>query len=118
MGLIEILTFWGQSYAQTNTSLLSLADAISKATQNNRAVTIAKLDEQMPASNYKKTEAICLPRVSLSNTAMSTNNPLNSFGFKLQQKSISQADFNSDFLNHPNGTPDLTTKLEVQKIIN
>ena len=50
---------------------------------------------------------------------MSTNNPLNAFGFKLQQKSISQADFNPDLLNHPNGTPDFTTKLEVlQPLIN
>ncbi len=115
VGLIGILTFWGQSYAQTNTSPLALAEAISKATQNNRAATIATLDEQVAASNYKQTEAIYLPQVSLSYTAMSTNNPLNAFGFKLQQKSISQADFNPDLLNHPNGTPDFTTKLEVQQ---
>ena len=69
----------------------------------------------MAASNYKQTEAIYLPQVSLSYTAMSTNNPLNAFGFKLQQKSISQADFNPDLLNHPNGTPDFTTKIEVQQ---
>ena len=115
VGLLGILTFWGQSYAQTNTSPLALAEAISKATQNNRAATIATLDEQVAASNYKQTEAIYLPQVSLSYTAMSTNNPLNAFGFKLQQKSISQADFNPDLLNHPNGTPDFTTKLEVQQ---
>ncbi|MBS1935347.1 MAG: TolC family protein, partial [Bacteroidetes bacterium] len=39
----------------------------------------------------------------------------NAFGFKLEQKSISAADFNPDLLNHPDGTPDFTTKLEVQQ---
>ena len=119
MGSLGIILSIGllatNSFAQTNTSPLSLADAISKATQNNRAVTLAKLDEQVAASNYKQTDAIYLPQVGLSYTAMSTNNPLNAFGFKLQQKSISQADFNPDLLNHPNGTPDFTTKLEVQQ---
>ena len=119
VGLVGILAFWGQSFAQTNTSPLSLVEAISKATQNNRTVTLAKLDEQVAASNYKQTEAIYLPQVGITYTAMSTNNPLNAFGFKLQQKSISQADFNPDLLNHPNGTPDFTTKIEVlQPLIN
>ena len=115
VGLVGILAFWCQSFAQTNTSPLSLVEAISKATQNNRAVTLAKLDEQVAASNYKQTDAIYLPQVGLSYTAMSTNNPLNAFGFKLQQKSISQTDFNPELLNHPNGTPDFTTKIEVQQ---
>ena len=72
MGLFPI-----KSITQTNTTPLSLADAISKATQNNRAVTLAKLDEQLAASNYKQMDAIYLPQVGLSYTAMSTNNPLN-----------------------------------------
>ena len=115
VGIFGLMAVLGQPFAQTNTSPLSLADAISKATQNNRTVTLAKLDEQIAASNYKQTNAIYLPQVGLSYMAMSTNNPLNAFGFKLQQKSISQADFNPDLLNHPNGTPDFTTKLEVQQ---
>ena len=115
VGLLGMLACLSQPFAQTNTSPLSLADAISKATQNNRAVNLSKLDEQIASSNYKQTEAIYLPQVGLSYTAMSTNNPLNAFGFKLQQKSISQADFNPDLLNHPNGTPDFTTKIEVQQ---
>ena len=115
VGLLGMLACLNQPFAQTNTSPLSLADAISKATQNNRAVNLSKLDEQIAVSNYKQTEAIYLPQVGLSYTAMSTNNPLNAFGFKLQQKSISQGDFIPDLLNHPNGTPDFTTKIEVQQ---
>lgn len=115
VGLFGLMAVLGQPLAQTNTSPLSLAEAISKATQNNRAVNLSKLDEQIAASSYKQTDAIYLPQVGFSYTAMSTNNPLNAFGFKLQQKSISQADFNPDLLNHPSGTPDFMTKIEVQQ---
>ena len=119
VGLLGLMICLIQSYSQLKTSPLSLAEAIAKATLNNRAVNLSKLDEQIAAYNYKQTDAIYLPQVGLSYTAMSTNNPLNAFGFKLQQKSISQADFNPDLLNHPNGTPDFTTKLEVlQPLIN
>ncbi len=84
---------------------------------NNSAVKLATFDEDIAASNYKQTEAIYLPQVGFSYTAMSTNNPLNAFGFKLQQKSITQNDFSPDLLNHPSGTSDFTTKLEVQQPI-
>lgn len=94
---------------------LTLEEAIGKALSNNKAVQLAKIDEAIASANYKQTEAIYLPQVGLSYTAFSTNNPLNAFGFKLQQKNIAPSDFNPDLLNHPNATPDFTTKLEVQQ---
>ncbi len=100
--------------AQT-TQLLTLEAATSKALSNNKTVQLAKMDETIAAANYKQTEAIYLPQVGLSYTAFSTNNPLNAFGFQLQQKSIAQSDFNPDLLNRPGATPDFTTKLEVQQ---
>ncbi|KAA9040576.1 TolC family protein [Ginsengibacter hankyongi] len=101
--------------AQDSLRQLSLSDAIAATLNNNKRIQLAKLDENIAASNYKQTEAIYLPQVGFSYTAMSTDNPLNAFGFKLQQKSITQNDFNPDLLNHPSGTPDFTTKLEVQQ---
>lgn len=101
--------------AQDSTKHLSLDVAIAATLNNNRAVQLAKLDESIAASNYKQTEAIYLPQVGFSYTAMSTNNPLNAFGFKLQQKSITANDFNPALLNSPGGTGDFTTKLEVQQ---
>lgn len=99
------------------TQALTLEEAIRKALSNNKAVQLAKMDEAIAAANYKQTEAIYLPQVGLSYTAFSSNNPLNAFGFKLQQKNIAQSDFNPDLLNHPNATPDFTTKLEVQQTL-
>jgi outer membrane protein TolC len=101
--------------AQENTKMLKLDEAIAATISNNKTIQLAKLEESIAAANYKQTEAIYLPQVGFSYTAFSTNNPLNAFGFKLQQKSISQNDFNPALLNHPGGTPDFMTKLEVQQ---
>ncbi len=101
--------------AQDSIKLLRLDEAITATLNNNKAIQLAKLDESIAASNYKQTEAIYLPQVGFSYTAMSSNNPLNAFGFKLQQKSITQNDFNPSLLNSPGGTADFTTKLELQQ---
>jgi outer membrane protein TolC len=101
--------------AQDSTKYITLPDAISAAINNSSAIQLARLDENIAASNYKETDAIYLPQVGFSYTAITTNNPLNAFGFKLQQRSITQNDFNPEFLNHPSGTSDFTTKLEVQQ---
>jgi outer membrane protein TolC len=103
--------------AQEITRNLSLDKAISSALTNNREIQLATLDERIAAANYKRTLASLLPQVNLSYSAMSTDDPLNAFGFKLQQRSISQADFNPALLNHPSGTQDYMAKLEVQQAL-
>ncbi len=103
--------------AQDSLKYISLNEAITATLNNNAAIHLATLDENIAAANYKQTEGIYLPQVGFSYTAMSTNNPLNAFGFKLQQQSITQNDFNPELLNHPSGTSDFTTRLEVQQPI-
>ncbi len=115
--LILVSSAFATSITAQTTKQLTLDEAISGALSNNKTVQLAKMDETIAAANYKQTEAIYLPQIGLSYTAFSTNNPLNAFGFKLQQKSIAQSDFNPDLLNHPGATPDFTTKLEVQQPI-
>jgi outer membrane protein TolC len=107
-------TAWAAS-AQENIKQLTLNEAITATLNNNKAVQLAKLDENIAASNYKQTEAIYLPQVGFSYTAMSSNNPLYAFGYKLQQKSVTQNDFNPVLLNNPGSTGDFTTKLELQQ---
>jgi outer membrane protein TolC len=118
LGLL-LVSIAGFSQSQEPVKHLKLEEAIEKAYQQNRAIQLAKMDETIAGSRLKQTDALYLPQVGLSYTAMSTNNPLNAFGFKLQQKSITAADFYPDLLNNPKGTPDFSTKLEVmQPIIN
>lgn len=101
--------------AQDTLKVITINEAISATLNNNKTIRLAKLDESIAASNYKQTEAIFLPQLSFSYTAMTTNNPLNAFGFKLQQKSITQNDFNPDLLNNPSATGDFTTALQLQQ---
>ncbi|MEO8887110.1 MAG: TolC family protein [Mucilaginibacter sp.] len=107
------------AHAQETIKSLSLNDAISAVLANNKNIQLAKLDGNIAVANYRQTDAIFLPQADLSYTAMSTNNPLNAFGFKLQQGTITQNDFNPTLLNHPSATPDYMAQLEVkQPLIN
>jgi outer membrane protein TolC len=103
--------------AQVNTKSLSLEDAIQAALQNNKQLVIAKTDEAIAKSNFNQTEAIWLPNVNLSHTAYSTNNPLNVFGFKLQQAGVQQADFNPALLNNPSSYSNYNTQVALQQPI-
>ena len=105
--------------AQTSIKSITVEDAIQTAIANNKNVTVAVMDEKIALSNYKQTAAVYLPQVSLSYTAMVTNNPLNAFGVKLQQSKITQNDFNPALLNNPSATSDYMTRLDVmQPIVN
>ncbi|MBS1529791.1 MAG: TolC family protein [Bacteroidetes bacterium] len=104
------------SHAQdTATRKLTLTEAIAATLSNNKSARIAKLDEGIAQANYRQTDAVFLPQVGFSYTAMTTNDPLNAFGYKLEQRSITPNDFNPALLNHPSGTSDVITKLEVQQ---
>ena len=101
--------------AQDSTQMINLENVITATLQNNKEVQLAKMDEAIAAAGYKQTEAYFLPELGFSYTTMTTNNPLNAFGFKLEQQSITPNDFNPTLLNHPAGTPDFTTKVELQQ---
>ena len=62
--------------AQQSVQALTLEEAISATLQNNRAVQLAKFDEDIAASNYKQTDAIYLPQIGFSYTALNSKNPL------------------------------------------
>lgn len=94
---------------------LDLDQVLTATLAGNRELQAARLDEQVSLARYRETDALFLPRLDLSYTAFNSNNPLSAFGFKLQQQSITQQDFNPDLLNNPSGTADFTTKIELQQ---
>lgn len=96
---------------------LSLQTALDSALRNNKEIIMASLDEQSAAAKFRQTNGVFLPQINLSYSAMSTNNPLNAFGFKLQQQSISQSDFNPELLNDPAATQNFMTKAAWQQPI-
>lgn len=103
------------SFAQDSSRLLTLHDAVSSAITQNKTLNIARLDEKIAAINYQQTSAIFLPRADVSYTAMSTNNPLSAFGFKLQQQAVKQQDFNPAVLNHPGSVQDFMAQAGIQQ---
>jgi outer membrane protein TolC len=94
---------------------LTLQEALDAASANNKEIVIARLDEESAIARFRQTNAVFLPQIRLSYTALSTNNPLNAFGFKLQQESITQSDFAPEVLNNPSGTQNYLTKAEWQQ---
>jgi outer membrane protein TolC len=103
------------SWSQDSTKHLSLQEAIEASASNNDAVKLSALDVQVTKAKFRQTDAILLPQANFSYTAVTTNNPLNAFGFKLQQRSITAAEFDPDLLNNPSATPDFSTKFELQQ---
>ncbi|MDZ4845670.1 MAG: TolC family protein [Chitinophagales bacterium] len=91
---------------------LSLHDALNAALSGNKEIIMAAMDEASATAGFKQTNAVFLPQINVSYTAMSSNNPLNAFGFQLQQESIEQSDFNPDLLNNPSATQNFMTKAE------
>lgn len=113
--LFFILCFAFSITAQDTARVLTIDEAVAATLSNNTAVQQAKTDEAIAAATYRQTEAMWLPQVGFSYTALNTNNPLNAFGVKLQQKLITPNDFDPSHLNHPSGTGDFTTQLQVQQ---
>jgi outer membrane protein TolC len=113
LAIASILSVSGQDVS------LSLDQALEAALRNNAEVKIAGLDEVSAEARYRQTSAMLLPQIKLSYTGMSTNNPLNAFGFKLQQQVITQNDFSPSLLNEPSATQNFTTKAELhQPVLN
>lgn len=118
-GLLLLSILNSFSVKAQDSQSLSLQEAIDRALENNKEIVIAGLEEESARANFRQTQAVFLPQIKLSYTAMTTNNPLNAFGFKLQQQSISPTDFNPEVLNAPAATQNYMTKAEwLQPILN
>jgi outer membrane protein TolC len=106
------------SFSQ-DTVHLKLNEAIEASHAGNVDIALARLERQRAESRFQQTNAVYLPQVQVSYTAMVSNNPLNAFGFKLQQQVISSTDFNPALLNHPDATQNYMAQAEVkQPLIN
>lgn len=113
-----LLLIWGFSIngkSQTVELKLSLKEALVKASENNWEINKAKAQGRVAKAEFRQTNSVFLPIVSLSHTGIITNDPLSSFGFKLKQKITTQADFNPLVLNDPDQTKNFSTKIEFQQ---
>lgn len=96
---------------------LNLADAITLMKQNNSQLRVQQKEVDLANAELEGTKSGFLPKVSLSHTAFFTNDPLNAFGFKLQQQAVTMEDFNPALLNNPDDLTHFNSKLAVQQPI-
>ena len=114
-GTISISTLgFGQ-----DTLTISKNDIWQKANDKNLQLQIANQAFKSAQADYRQSNALFLPSISASHTAISTTNPLMAFGSKLNQEILTASDFNPALLNNPNATQNYATKIEVlQPLIN
>lgn len=115
MGIISITTL---SFAQ-DTLTISKKDILSKVSDKNLQIKIANQNVKSAQADYRQSNALFLPSITASHTAISTTNPLMAFGSKLNQEILTASDFNPALLNNPSATQNYATKIEVlQPLIN
>jgi outer membrane protein TolC len=115
IGAISISTLgFGQ-----DTLTISKKDIWQKASDKNLQIKIANQEFKSAQADYRQSNALFLPSITASHTAISTTNPLMAFGSKLNQGVLTASDFNPDLLNNPSATQNYATKIEVlQPLIN
>lgn len=111
--MIAAVLFALQVEAQ-NSRYLSVEEAVETAVKNNSHIRMSELDRQAANADFHQTDAIFLPQITVGYTAMSTNNPLNAFGFLLQQESVSAMDFDPAKLNNPDARQNYSTQAEAK----
>jgi outer membrane protein TolC len=102
-----------------DTLTISKNDIWQKANDKNLQIKIANQAYKSAQADYRQSNALFLPSITASHTAISTTNPLMAFGSKLNQEVLSASDFNPALLNDPAVTQNFATKIEVlQPLIN
>ena len=94
---------------------ISKAEVLEKVSQQNNKLKIGEQEVFSAKGDFNQTNAVFLPNVSASHTAMTTNSPLMAFGFKLNQAIVNQSDFDPNNLNSPSKTNMFSTTFEVQQ---
>lgn len=82
---------------------------------NNTQLKVQEWEIELSQAELSGALSGFLPQVSLSHTGYYTNDPLNVFGFKLQQKGVTQTDFDPVLLNDPEALYHFNTKFAIRQ---
>ncbi|MBR9855946.1 MAG: TolC family protein [Algicola sp.] len=115
--LFVVMTFFfaqGQFFAQEQVKV-SLEDVLIRVQESNASIKVSEQEAKMAKYDYRFSNSVFLPQISVSHTGMATTNPLMAFGSKLNQGILTQADFNPDLLNDPDQVENFATVVSVQQ---
>jgi len=94
---------------------ISKQEVLNHVSENNTSLKISEQEFNQAQADFRQTNAVLLPNISVSHTAISTTNPLMAFGSKLNQEILTQNDFNPALLNDPSQIENYATKFEIQQ---
>ena len=97
------------------TNKFTLEQILEKANSNNSEILKSIADLRSAKADNQQANAMYLPSVEVSSTYYATTDPLNAFGFKLQQAIVTQADFNPGLLNDPGTLNNFHTQIKVEQ---
>lgn len=112
--LVVIFGLTKQLYSQSIIEI-TLEEAISLAKEGNKELSIQKQEIEIAKREYQKTNAIFFPKITLSEVGVQTDDPLNAFGFLLQQRNVQTTDFNPEKLNDPGNSVNWNTNISVEQ---
>ncbi|MDF0707861.1 TolC family protein [Flagellimonas okinawensis] len=113
---VLIIFFYAQAqlFAQDHVKI-SLGDVLLRVQESNASIKVSEQEAKMAKYDYRFSNSIFLPQISVSHTGMATTNPLMAFGSKLNQEILTQADFNPALLNDPDQIENYATKVSVEQ---
>ena len=114
--LALVLLFPFTVYAE-DVMKISLEQALEMAGKNNYALKAAKARVDRAEARHVQTRKAFLPKVTLSETFIATDDPASVFTYKLRQGSITAADFNPGVLNNPDDISNFHLGVEVMQPI-
>ncbi|WP_179377143.1 TolC family protein [Winogradskyella wichelsiae] len=94
---------------------ITKTEVLSKVSENNTSIKISEEEFNQAKADYRQTNAVFLPNITASHTAMATTNPLMAFGSKLNQEILTSNDFSPASLNDPSQIENYATKFEIQQ---
>ena len=94
---------------------ISKQEVIDKVHTNNSTIKISEQDYKQAKADYRQTNTVLLPNISVSHTGMAITNPLMAFGSKLNQEILTAGDFDPNLLNNPGVVHNYATKIEFQQ---
>ncbi len=102
------------SAAAQETQPLTLDRAVAVALEKNPVRKAAIAETKAAAADTRQAKAFLLPRLSFSESALRSNDPVFVFGTKLRQQRFTQTDFSLDSLNRPTPVSDISSKFSGQ----
>ncbi|MGC6285409.1 MAG: TolC family protein [Polaribacter sp.] len=110
--LFVIISGYGQERKE-----LSLTTFLNKVKSENLSLKKSVQEIEQFKADFVQSNALFLPNISASHTAMVTTNPLMAFGSKLNQGILTPNDFNPNLLNNPVATRNFATIIKIEQPI-